>query len=344
MEKEVKETVLKADNKKEKSTVVSEPVTIDLDYLNSHTIDRDAVSQFKDIEAAVSTGTSASVSVCCTQSGYNAKMAPLKYQEFFKMVNSEDSNYDSRKMVYKTIYDKIVETSIGDWKMTFEDWLKATSVYDMETLCYGIYCATYVNDGRYTFTCPHCKSEINITLDHNKIQHTADSANIQQLAEDIAKHSNSVDDLKKYSLVLKKHETLALPKSGIVFELRVPSLYDMLTVLKVFTDEEMEVFNSENRQFMLTIILSTASVFVKVQNDDRYSRITGLKDIYKVLNNLPIQDISVIRQKVISTLASNHVSYSIQDVKCTNPKCAKEIKFVPLDLEEILFAHIANLI
>ena len=314
---------------------------LSIDDLLAKTVQRDAIKQNEDLKAA--TNKSATVQICCTQSGYVAHMTPLKYSEFFKMANTEASNYENRKTVYQTIYSKISKTSIEDWEMKFEDWLKATSVYDIETLCYGIFCATYLNTGTYKFQCPYCGNIIEAKINHNNIQHAADSEKIKELSENVSKHSDSIENLQKYSLILAKETPVVLDSSGIVFALKVPSLYDMLYLLKVFTDEELATIEDRER-FMLTILLCTSFVLIPVTGSDSYSKLDSKKSIYGILNSIDAADITQLKTSVIDMIAENHVSYSIKNIKCSHHDCNKEISYVPLNLEEILFAHIANLI
>lgn len=351
-------------NKTKTTTTSSKSVVID-NVDNSRTIDvtdidsllaaldhtRNSIDQNNDI-LTIKNSNSATVQVCCAQSGYIANMAPLNYNEFFKMANSEESNYESKKLTYKTIFDKIASTSVSDWNLndpkSFEDWLRSTSVYDMETLCYGIFCATYQNEGKYQYMCPHCHTLLDTTLTHDKIIHTADAKAMELLIEDITKNSTDIEEMKRLSLVLAKHETIQTP-SGIIFELKIPSLYDMLALIRSFTDEELEEMDDGNEKFVLTMLLSIESVFIPVPNKNKYTRLTKKKDIRYLLNNIPVIDIIKIREAVLNSIKKNHITYSIRNVKCTNPKCSnpdeeKIIPFVPLNLEEILFAHIASLI
>lgn len=324
---------------------IKDPTKVNIKDILSNVIERDSISKYDDLEKA--TKQSAVVQVCCAQSGYSANMTPLKYREFFKMSNSETSNYENRKMTYKTIYDKIASTSISDWDMSFEEWLKATSVYDMETLCYGIFCATYQNDGKYRYTCPKCKRPVEVVLDHNKIIHKANTDDMNKLFEQIIKESDSVEKLKGLSLVLKEPEAIQLSNSNIVFELKVPSLYDMLALLKSFRDEELEEIEASNEKFSLTLMLATKTVYIPVsdnKNKNKYSTYTAKKDIQSVLNNLPPLDFAQLKQYVIRALNKYHINYSIDDVQCTNPSCGHIVSSIPLNLEDILFAHIASLI
>ena len=326
-------------------TDVNDPIEVNLKEVLSNVVKRDTIMQHDDLMKA--TSQSAVVQVCCAQSGYTANMTPLKYREFFKMSNSETSSYENRKMTYKTIYDKISSTSITDWQMTFEEWLKATSVYDMETLCYGIFCATYQNDGRYTYTCPRCKNQVEVILDHNSIIHRADTTDMSKLSDKIVKESDTIDKLQQYSLVLKEPTTIQLSNSKIVFELRIPSLYDMLALLKAFSDEELEAIESSNEKFSLTIMLTTKNVYIPINDKnqlDKYSKYSTKKDIQTVLDNLPPLDFAQLKRYIIRMLNKYHVSYSIDNVKCTHPSCDHVVDTIPLNLEDILFAHIASLI
>ena len=159
-----------------------------------------------------------------------AKIIPLVHKDIISLLFSNLGRYEHKKAIFKVIYEKIA--AISSERMSFEEWLRNTSVEDIETFYYGLYNATFPNEGTYTFICPNCGEERSIRIGHNNLFRTTDKAKMKKLINTVSKEAISKAAREKYSLV-GKTEAFVLDDSGIIVEIRTPSLWDSLEILRV---------------------------------------------------------------------------------------------------------------
>lgn len=301
---------------------------VDLTKINI--VDSTGLDKEKDLKTALYGGKSA-FQVVCAQSGYMAKIIPLVHKDVISLLSSNLSRYEYRKAVFKVIYDKIV--SISSEIMTFEEWLKNTSVEDVETFYYGIYCATFPNEGSFTFKCPKCGEERQMTINHNNLFKTTDKDKMRKLINEISKKSMSKEARKQFSLV-GKTEAFTLDDSGIIVELRTPALWDSLEILRVVPDSviDKDTASVTNMLYIKRFLIPSKSV------KDGYSEQTDSQELLRIIDNLSINDAAELQEAVSDRVDSNRISYSIKNITC--PNCHTEIKETPISIEDILFSLI----
>ena len=93
------------------------------------------------------------------------------------------------KRLFRVIFDKIFDTSVG--KFSFDEWLKYTSVEDMETFYYGIYPHQHSpNEGTFKYTCPDCGHEHDYKVNHANLIKTTDRDHMKLLIDKVSKNAN----------------------------------------------------------------------------------------------------------------------------------------------------------
>ena len=293
-------------------------------------VDGTALDKDKDIRAALYGGKSA-FQIVAAQSGYMAKVIPLVHKDTINLLYSNLSRYEYRKAVYKVIFDKIV--SISSEKMSFEEWLKNTTVEDIETFYYGIYCATFPNEGTFTFTCPECGEETTIKINHGNLFKTTDKAKMKKLINDVSKNALSAEARKKYSLI-DKTESFQLTDSKIIMELRTPSLWDSLELLRVVPER---IIDRDTTSVTNMLYIKRFLIPSKVQ-EGGYSEQTDSQELLRIIDNLSIDDANELQMAVSERVDENRITYSIKNITC--PKCKTEVKETPISIEDILFTQI----
>lgn len=296
---------------------------------------RNGIEIESDLKRALYAGKSA-FQIVAAQSGYTAKISPLVNSDFVDLYNSSLSLYDSRKLILNIIHEKIIETSAGD--MSFNDWLANTSVGDLETFYYGVYCSTFGDDGIASIECPHCHKTIQFPLSCRNLVKTADKEKMQARLSDVSKNANSAADMKKYSLLSEK-KSYRLPKSGLIVELKMPSLYDMLVFLKS-TPEAIAESKLSDPEYISTV-LSIGKVLVPQKapgGEILYSEITESEKISRILDQMDIDDANALSDITNDTFENYHITYSVKNVAC--PECHNEIGDIPVNIERILFTLI----
>jgi hypothetical protein len=301
-----------------------------VDINNVSIVDGTALDKDKDLRAALFGGKSA-FQIVAAQSGYMAKVIPLVHKDTINLLYSNLSRYEYRKAVYKVIFDKIV--SISSEKMTFEEWLKNTTVEDIETFYYGVYCATFPNEGTFTFTCPECGEETTMKIGNNNLFKTTDKAKMKKLINEVSKNALSPEARKKYSLV-GKTESFQLTDSKIIMELRTPSLWDSLEILRVVPERiiDKDTVSVTNMLYIKRFLIPS-----KIQ-EGSYTEQTDSQELLNIIDNLSIDDANELQDAVSERVDENRITYSIKNITC--PKCKHEVKETPISIEDILFTQI----
>lgn len=293
-------------------------------------IDKNAIEKEQDLRNALY-GDKSVFQIVAAQSGYMAKVTSLVNKDIVNLLFSSLSRYEYRKNVFKVIYDKIVAFSTG--KMTFEEWLRKTSVEDIETFYYGIYCATFPNSGSFTFTCPECGNEETLKINHNNLFKTADKDKMKKLINDVSRNCNSMTEMEKYSLI-GKTEAFQLSDSDIIMELRTPSLWDSLELLRTVPESviDRDTTSVTNMLYIKRFLIPTKG------SESGYSEQTDSQELLRIIDNLTIDDANELQLAVSDRVDENRISYTIKNIIC--PKCQHEIKETPISIEDILFTLI----
>lgn len=281
-----------------------------------------------DIKTALYGGKSV-FQIVAAQSGYMAKVTPLVHKDVINLLYSNLSRYEYRKAVFKVVYDKIHAISSG--KMKFEEWLKNTSVEDIETFYYGIYCATFPDEGKFTFECPECGNEETVIVKHGNLFKSTDRENMKKLIKAVNENATSEEARKKYSLVGKTFG-YQLPDSNIVIEVRVPSLWDSLEILRTVPEKEID------RDTTSVTNMLYISRFLVPSRKGGYIEQKDSREILRIIDNLSLDDASQLQEIVSNKVDEHRISYSIKNLKC--PRCSHSIEETPISVEDILFSLI----
>ena len=280
-----------------------------------------------------------SVMVTCSQSGYTAKVSALYYKDIVAITNSTLSNYDNKKEIYKIMYSKITEFSADKWHPSFDDWLKATSLGDVETLFYGLYCATFQEKSVIRYDCPFCGETSTLVVDNKRLVRADDAKEMFELSNKIRQEATTVEKIQEFSSVSDRKEnkkSIKLPDSKIIFTVTIPTLFKTLDILRTFSDEDLASKSTD----AVNVLLSTKSVAILNPETGKYSFIESKKDIFQLLDILSIDDFAVLREVVNEMLDSKHVSYYVENEKCMH--CQHKISKIPLDMEQLLFFQISE--
>lgn len=313
----------------EEETVKTKAKKIDISALNitnSTEIDKE-----RDLKNALY-GNKGAFQIVAAQSGYMAKVLPLVHKDTINLLYSTLSRYEYRKNVYKVVWEKIFDTSVG--RMKFEDWLRVTSVEDMETFYYGVYCSTFPNQGTFNFTCPKCGKSGEYKVKHRNLVKTTDRDKMKQLMEEVSRNATTVEKMMEYSLI-GKNEAIILSQSGLVVELRTPTLFDSLEILRTVPEEtiDKDTLSVTNMLYIKRVLIPSKGKEV-ITYTEEYDR----QSILRIIDNLPIDDAKELEDAVYNRVDENRLMYSIKKIKCT--ECGHEVNDIPVSIEDILFTLI----
>ena len=311
--------------------ITDEEEAEEVDDMNINIVQTKALDRNRMLMNVLNLSTS-TYEITLPQSGYSCKLSPLTNKDSFNILNTTSSEYENNRMTYKVIYSKIKEFSCGP--MTFDEWLKNTSAGDLESFYYGLYCATFLDEGGFRFTCPEytCGHVTDHIIRNKSLKQVTNFDEMQKVINKITTESINIEAMKSLSL-LDKTSRIKLKKTQIILELKMPSLADILTLYQVFDEKVLRKHNDADINALLCI-----NGFLIPDGHGNYVPDIDKHDLLSVLDNLPMQDAAALKKAITNLLEKYHVSYTIKSVKCA--KCGKEIKNVPVNLRSILFTKI----
>lgn len=275
--------------------------------------------------------------VVCNQSGYIAHVESLKLKDINSITNSSADAYASRMKLYKTIFSKINTTSVGN--LSFEQWLKLTSFFDLQTLLYGIYCQTFPDDSEFQITCKNCKKTVNVKVNNETLICTKQDT--LKKMDEIINSATSPNDLINNSLVHKFTRNI-LPQSKIIVDVQTPSLFDQLQLFSSINKNKIK--ESED---IIGIMLFIKKLFIPnikelVNNKSlKFTEITDKNQISSIIQNLKIIDSTELGNAIENRSNKYGIDYKIKSFKC--PFCKEEIGDIPVNIENLLFNQILQM-
>jgi hypothetical protein len=301
-----------------------------VDISNLTVINKTEIDKERDLRQALFNN-KAAFQIVAVQSGYMAKVSPLVHKDIVNMLYGNLGRYEYKKAVYKTVHDKVFDTSVG--KLSFDEWLKYTSVEDMETFYYGVYASTFPNEGSFRYTCPECGEEHDYKVNHNNLIKTTDREHMKKLIDEVSAHSTSIEKMKQYSLV-GKGEAIQLSDSSLIIELKTPSLLDSLDILRTVPEKtiDKDAVSVTNMLYINKILIPSKEA------QGAFTEEINKPAILRIIDNLPIDDANELQVAVFDRVDKNRITYSIKNIKCI--QCSHEEKDIPISIEDILFTLI----
>jgi hypothetical protein len=276
----------------------------------------------------------------CNQSGYVAYLHSLKYSDLSSLENSVGGFYAGRQRLYKVIYDKLNSTSVG--KVDFRTFLEMTSLYDVPSLMYGIYCQTFKTEVEFTVKCPHCERDTMIKVP-NKALLSIKNEEVFNNIEEIIGNLSSPDEVKEKSLVNTRTK-LVLPTSKMIFELKIPTLYKYLETVGSVKPEKFDEL-----QDILGMMVFIDKVYkldiAKLVKDKEvvYYEVKEKDEIGKIISELEITDSAAVQKIITAETEKYAIEYTIKGMKCRHEECNKEIGDIPVDMEELTFFRLRQM-
>jgi hypothetical protein len=324
---DLQEEIIKDETPSEEEKPKRKAKIVDLEDL--HIINKTEMDKERDLRNALY-GNKAAYQIVAAQSGYMAKVLPLVHKDIINILGENVNRFEHQKSLYRVIWEKIHDTSIG--KMSFEQWLRNTSVEDIETFYYGLYASTFPNEGLFRYTCPSCGTEHDYKVNHGNLIKTTDKEKMKDLIAKVSKDATTMEKMKEFSLI-GKTQAIQLGDSGLIVELRTPSLFDLLEILRTVPEKTINR-DSESIVYMLYV----NKVYIPTKDNSGYYEEIKKSAILRIIDNLPIDDANEFKDAVDERVDENRITYSLKNIKCI--ECGNEVKDIPISIENLLFTVI----
>lgn len=282
----------------------------------------------------------ATTSVPLPNSGYTAAMRGLSSPEIRDTsisLNSKDQ-FGSWDFLYKTIYDRIIETSIGE--MDYITFLRSTALTEVQTLLYGLFDATYPDANDYPGRCPKCNAKFDFKYENKKFLHIDEedrydaSKDIRALISGQSIDAKAFFDTSNTNTLVREE----LDNSGIIVDLRHPTLYNQLyDVIKQLTDNRIDT--EAVSEVTLNRMPYIEAVYLPINPDnldEGYYQLEDLMTKVNVLSQLDDHDDAQLELAISDEILSKYkIYYKMDDVKC--PLCQETVPGGDVDFRSMLF-------
>lgn len=309
---------------------------ISIDVSNFEVEDKPQIDKIQD--AGIRINSKPTFETVCNQSGYTAYMESLKYSDLQSLEQSVESFYANRQRLYSTIYGRINNTSIG--RLTYEQFLKSTSLYDVPSLLYGIYCQTFKTEAEFTITCNSCNKEMKVNVPSKALISVKDEEAYNNINEIMGQFSDP--DSAVQAAIVNKRTKICLPYSKMIVEVKIPSLYKYLNIIGSVKPDKFDEMQSVLGMMVFIDKLYALDYKALIKDGKaKYYEIKTVKEIADVVSNLELTDASVLQTKLREETEKYAITYRIKGMECRH--CHKHIEDIPIDMEEITFFRIEQM-
>ena len=274
--------------------------------------------------------------IAALQSGYTAEIGPLAFEDISRIQSSALDAHAARMKLLKTLHSRIQDFSCGP--IGFQNWLKQTAQGDYDTLMYGLYAATYPGENDFDVRCRHCGHDNKITVDVAQLARVESDdvyAEIRRLLDPKTDFKGAIQNSLVGRTVQRK-----LPQSGIIAEIRNPSMQDYLDGVQWFVNAQDKTTGALPADIAGAEVIRTLSMYVPrllvpVKGGSQYLPVTDQMARANLIGRLSRADGQALTDAVDEETKKLEVSYSLPAYNCAG--CGKKNEDLFLDFEALLF-------
>ena len=286
------------------------------DLFNLSVTDASVSSVMMNYDNFLSKTTKSTYYVILPVSGYTANVRGMTVSELNANKTSSTSKEDRIDTLYKTVYNCIVDSSIG--KFSFSKFVAMTAQTEVSLLLFGIMVKTFGSINTISFNCRHCNTvNDNINMDLNSLI---------QIKSDILRETLQLVDLKENPK--SNIENSLLEKLDVRFELPVTKVIVSAKFSPLSKDNEVAVFKKkmeiDDDNIIAELLHFVSRVYVPVldksgeHTNGKYASFTTTRDIYHFLKDMPLEDLKHFSRE-LNPLNEYTISFSksVACVKCS---------------------------
>lgn len=274
--------------------------------------------------------------IAAIQSGYLAYVEGLNYDEINVLINSTLDEYGTQLLLAQTVHKMINSTNIGN--ISFDEWKKITSFYDLDSFLYGIYLQTFPGDTKFQVTCGTCENTIDVIVNNDTLI-SAKNDNTYRMLEMINTNQKSNPQLSLQRAVIHNQERVFLEDSKIIMEIKLPTIEKHLNLL-ASTNQKAK----EKSKHLLTMLLFIEHMYVLdvkrtiAEKKACYYEETNKQEIINIIKRLSYNDADKASVNIQNMIDMYKTVFKIKSFIC--PKCQTRINDIDIDMETLLFFQI----
>lgn len=274
--------------------------------------------------------------IAALQSGYTAEIGPLAFEDISRIQSSALDAHAARMKLLKTLHSRIQDFSCGP--IAFQNWLKQTAQGDYDTLMYGLYAATYPGENDFDVRCRHCGHDNKVTVDVAQLARVESDdvyGEIRRLLDPKTDFKGAIQNSLVGRVVQRK-----LPESGIVVDIRNPSMQEYLDGVQWFVNAQDKTTGALPTDIAGAEVIRTLSMYVPrllvpVKGGTQYLPVTDQMARANLIGRLSRADGQALTDAVDAETKKLEVSYSLPAYNCA--ACGKKNEDLFLDFEALLF-------
>lgn len=228
----------------------------------------------------------------------------------------------------------------------FEDFLQKTSFMDLEFILWKILCATAMDQEIISIDCHAVHNGRECGKSYDWIYRPSDLLMLDSIDRAVLEdmeHTGSASTTEEImsvynSSMLQTNNTAKLTPSGFSIVFGHISAYEYLTSIysevKALEDAQVNNPTLASRSLIYTA-LTVVKAFLIPQPDGSYKKISGIKNLVKVINTLDEIDWQTISELVRIMVEPYQFSFALRDIVC--PQC-KNKSVIPIEnMTRLLF-------
>jgi hypothetical protein len=292
--------------------------------------------------------------VIALASGYTCKMKNIAASEAIRMYQGPgEDTANSILDKWSVIYDKITDVSRGPFD-DFEDFCKHTAFMDYDAFLYGMICSSYPEDDTIPFNCPKdkggCGKDFEFAYNNKQmIRQDLIKPETKQIMANIINNAAYVDKAREFADAspVNNFERFLLDKeSGIIIEIFIPSVYEMVERVFRKMDSNKDLSARENRPNIL-LAQGIKNIYIpdyESMTDDMdisdvdYIDVSGIEAIIEALKNLNEMQINLIAKKLNQMTEFYSLTFGFPSITC--PHCKHDWGRYDMELDNILFRRV----
>ena len=285
--------------------------------------------------------------VMAIASGYTCKMKNISAIEAIRMYQRPGRDTaNSILEKWSLIYDKIIDVSRGPFN-DIEDFLRHTAFHDYENFVFAMIASSYPEDDAIEFVCDKelggCGKSFSINYKNTSmIRQDLIQDSTKRIIGDIINHAPFVDKAKEYadkSPVNYTKRFFVDNTSGIIVELYIPSVHDIMKNYFEEIQENEDLLSTKDRDLVL-LAQGIKSIFIPdyEEDDGSFYQAEGVLAIVEALEDFTTPQLQLITNKTLELTEPYTIRYGIPKVVC--PHCKHDFGQYTMSLDSILFQRV----